>query len=389
MTFREKSRAVVSGGALLGMLALIVGCASATRPPSEAAPPPTVLSPAALRSLFSLESDETGRGQVIVVTEVRSATRKLALAVDAFSSHFGLPPVCTPPRAAGCFRLRIVTRGRLPRAGAHGPSEADLDVEWIHAIAPLAEVVVLTTKQPLAAVQEVGRLARSGSDHVFSTSWCSPCHGAPEAAQIMLTAWDSSCDLPHVVCVNASGDAGPPGWTPANSPYLLAVGATVVSRTRGDRLKTQVAWPRSGGGATDWPAPLPSWQRRLACGASTCRNRMIPDVSAPAGKGPTVYSCGRRLCEVDGLGTSLSGSLWAALIALANQKLAEQNQPPIGIDELHSVLYGGGIRAGLGDITQGERARPGWDSATGWGSPKAGIVGVLVSAIRAYRDQRR
>lgn len=116
---------------------------------------------------------------------------------------------------------------------------------------------------------------------------------------------------------------------------------------------------------------------------------MIPDVSAPAGKGPTVYSCGRRLCEVDGLGTSLSGSLWAALIALANQKLAEQNQPPIGIDELHSVLYGGGIRAGLGDITQGERARPGWDSATGWGSPKAGIVGVLVSAIRAYRDQRR
>jgi kumamolisin len=77
--------------------------------------------------------------------------------------------------------------------------------------------------------------------------------------------------------------------------------------------------------------------------------------------------------RVDGLsfvfgGTSAVAPLWAGLIALMNQQLAQ----PVGF--LNPLLYGPVAGTGsLRDITAGDigayRAGAGWDACTGWGSP--------------------
>ena len=73
-------------------------------------------------------------------------------------------------------------------------------------------------------------------------------------------------------------------------------------------------------------------------------------------------------------GTSAVAPLWAGLIALINQKLAQ----PVGY--LNPVLYSlPSGSAAFGDITVGNndisgqngpyQAGTGWDACTGWGSP--------------------
>ncbi len=79
-------------------------------------------------------------------------------------------------------------------------------------------------------------------------------------------------------------------------------------------------------------------------------------------------------------GTSLSTPLWAALIALTDQELQQSGQRPVGIDELHRVLYRGDVSGGLDDLPP-----HGWDWTTGLGSPKSGIVPALARAIERYR----
>jgi hypothetical protein len=100
-------------------------------------------------------------------------------------------------------------------------------------------------------------------------------------------------------------------------------------------------------------------------------------VSATAEAVPQ-YDSGQFL-QIGG-GTSLASPLWAALIAIADQELEHDGQQPIGIGELHKVLYRGGLSAGL-DAVHGR----GWNAQTGLGSPKSGIVPALVTAIERFR----
>ena len=68
------------------------------------------------------------------------------------------------------------------------------------------------------------------------------------------------------------------------------------------------------------------------------------------------------------------------MIAIADQELERDGQLPIGIGELHKVLYRGDLSAGL-DAVHGR----GWNAQTGVGSPKSGIVPALVTAIERFR----
>ena len=372
---------------ILVAVVVLVGCGGPAAAPDDHY---RGFTPAVLRAWYGLDKRDTGRGQVIVITEAASAPN-LAAAVDAFSRRFGLPGVCAGRHTTRCFRLKMLTpAGRPQRAEPQRVFEAELDLEWAHAIAPLAEIDVVTARSDvLPVIRDVGRIARSGGSHVFSTSWCSPCSGGRFSyyASRVGAAWDESCHVARVVCVNATGDRGPPGVTPT-SPYFLAVGGSVFSPARRGAPR-QVAWSHSGGGATAMPLPLPPWQAQIPCGTQPCRYRLVPDVSGPAAGAPIVISRhGALYLDPNPVGgTSLAAPIWAALIALANQELAAQHERSIGIDELHWILYTGQLRRGVKDITQGNRARPGWDAATGWGSPEHGIVDALVKAIVHYRHQ--
>jgi kumamolisin len=69
-------------------------------------------------------------------------------------------------------------------------------------------------------------------------------------------------------------------------------------------------------------------------------------------------------------GTSAVAPLWAGLVAVLNQKLGRR------LGYVNPILYTMNQSAGFRDIITGNNgafnAQPGWDAATGLGSPMAG-----------------
>ena len=337
---------------------------------------PLAYDPEQFRHFYGLGPSQDGAGQTIVVLAHWRA-RRLRQAVDRFSALFDLPRVCGTPHAGHrCFTLRDTTLGPTRVTDA----VENEDIEWVHAIAPRARIVVLRSGFYRDLGQGVLREERLDGAHVFSSSW----GYHPNLPAFFLRDIYSvgrACHHAHIVCTFPSGDHGPPGDKPSNSSYVLAVGGTVF-RPRPDGVPgAESPWRFGGFGVTTDPQPRSTWQRHLSG-----RYRVIPDVSATAaGVGEYEFPPGtpnhQRAGWFYGGGTSISSPLWAALIALADQELARDAQPAIGIDELHAVLYRGWLSPGLDDL-----GHKGWSEHIGWGSPKAGIVDVLVRAIERYRS---
>lgn len=334
--------------------------------------------PDQLRAWYGLGSGENGAGQTVVIPDF-GRVHGLRAAVDHFSAHYGLPRICGPAGNPGCFHLEITHAGRATNGLVrHGIWEAAADVEWVHAVAPAAKVIFVQFDHAATLLDKVGWLALAGRMSVVSDSWCDPC-GAGYGSfgrDVIFPHVASGCDLPHLVCVQASGDHGAPGDVPSNSPYVLAVGGTRFRSLSDGAAKSEIPWRPSGSGDTAIPLPKPAWQKNVSGS-----KRMVPDVSALAASVPVFTPT--KLGWIYFYGTSLSTPLWAALIALTDQQLQRDGQQPVGIGELHQVLYQGDAGGGLDDIPPS-----GWDRATGLGSPKSGIVAVLAGAIERYRSGR-
>ncbi len=64
--------------------------------------------------------------------------------LTAFSDQFGLPvlPLCSPTLTTGCFEQEYAT-GTKPASNGSWALEAALDIEWAHAMAPEARIVLV------------------------------------------------------------------------------------------------------------------------------------------------------------------------------------------------------------------------------------------------------
>jgi len=223
----------------------------------------------------------------------------------------------------------------------------------------------------------------------------------------------------------ASGDQGAPGDAnphctnraepisplfPAASPFLTAVGATMLQQetlvapppicstytcanvTLGSPEVTcsyPTALITSGGGFSFY-SPMPSWQSTavnsyIKSQSSSlppsqywnASNRAVPDVSA-LGHDYLIRNNGVWM-DVDG--TSCSTPVWAGIATLINDWLLSNGKAPLGF--LNPLLYQLGAQSGyFFDITVGNNkctesscctygfnAAPGWDAATGLGTP--------------------
>jgi len=121
-------------------------------------------------------------------------------------------------------------------------------------------------------------------------------------------------------------------------------------------------------------------------GSATRRN--LPDVAMVADNMYVVVNSGQQ--EMLG-GTSFSSPLWAAFMALVNQKAAAQGKQPVGF--LNPILYAIGKSASYStsfhDIVSGNNtnssnptkyfAIPGYDLCTGWGSPQTNLIDLLLN----------
>jgi kumamolisin len=150
-------------------------------------------------------------------------------------------------------------------------------------------------------------------------------------------------------------------------------------------ISSEVVWndgPGSGGGGgiSDLN-PLPSWQKGIvppSVNPGAHVGRGVPDVSANADPDTGYTICvGGKFMVVGG--TSAVSPLWAALVARINQLLGT----PVGY--FNPLLYSKlGTSGALNDIVKGNNdttgklggynAGPGWDAASGWGSPKGAAL---------------
>jgi len=194
----------------------------------------------------------------------------------------------------------------------------------------------------------------------------------------------------------ASGDGGAyegsSPW-PMNSPYVQTVGGTDLDTAGpGGAWASETAWVDGGGG---WGTnePIPSWQQLpgiiTAANKGSTAFRNTSDVSANANF--TFYVCadqsGLSGCSENEIGgTSFAAPMWGGYMALINENLANNSDPPAGF--INPTIYtdlglGPGYDTDFHDIVSGSDGlptTPGYDLPTGWGSPNGnGLINAFLT----------
>jgi subtilase family serine protease len=307
------------------------------------------LSPTQIRTAYNLPSTG-GSGTIAIVDAFDDPTALNDL--NVFSSQFGLP--------APNFEKHTMTSG-IPTNGGWA-LEMSLDVQWAHAIAPSAKILLVeATSNGDADLLAAVDYARSRSDVVaISMSW-----GGPEFSGE--SSYDSYFTSTYGATFFASsGDSGAGVSWPAVSANVVGVGGTTLTFTGGGAVASETAWSGSGGGISAYIAE-PSYQVTYGVPGVNGK-RAVPDVSydADPNSGVSVYDStpyyGSTGWWVVG-GTSAGSPQWAAIQSLG--LTATNNNFYV---DAKSASYSSYFR----DITSGSNGHPatiGYDLVTGLGSP--------------------
>ncbi len=185
----------------------------------------------------------------------------------------------------------------------------------------------------------------------------------------------------------STGDSG--SWPsnsydyfPADDPYVIAVGGTVLTTNSSGGWSSESAWSSSGGGISPDNLPLLPYQNGVetACNHASTTLRNAPDIAMEANGDNYVCSvlAPYPSCSTTASGTSFATVRWAAFMALVNQQATDNGMAPnsaIGnIDPyIYTIGFSSGYQQNMHDIASGSNgaynACPGYDLVTGWGSP--------------------
>lgn len=359
--------------------------------------------PAAGATLSAAQAAQLGAGQTVYIVDAMhdpNAAAELA----AFNQKFGLPACATKAIAAtaalplpaaptaGCefsvvYSSASATMASAPPAYDAGwATEITLDVQWAHATAPLARIVLIEAPDAsLNSLVAAVKLANAMGPGVVSMSF-----GAAEGN------WTASVDAAFtsagMTYLAATGDSGAAVSWPSVSANVLAVGGTSLSYT-GSGARSETGWTGTGGGTSAY-TPTPSYQTSAVPGLGAVAHRTVADVAFNAdpysGQYVAVMSQGSSTVNwISAGGTSLSTPQWAGLVAVANAMRASAGKARLGAP--HSVLYGqiatvpGTYAGAFADITSGSngtcatcKAGAGYDRLTGLGTPNAtSLLGTL------------
>jgi subtilase family serine protease len=306
---------------------------------------------------------QDGAGQTVAIVEAYGSPTILK-DLDTFSTQFGLPKTT----------LNIVAPPGKSKTNAGWALETALDVEWVHAIAPQAKIMLVVAKSSsLSDLIGAVDYAVGHGAQVVSMSW-----GAGEFSNE--ASYDSHFNKAGMVFTASSGDNGSDVSWPAVSPYVVGVGGTTLSLKQDNTVNTETAWSGSGGGISGVLSE-PAYQT----GFQSKGMRGVPDVAfdADPATGVAVYDTTRYNGQSGWFvvgGTSLGAPSWAALFALVNQGQSS------ALTDGHAAVYGAAgpryYASTYRDITSGSNgysASTGYDFVTGVGSP---IANNLVPLLR-------
>lgn len=314
-----------------------------------------------------------GAGTTIAIVDAYDDPN-IAHDLHQFDLAFGLPdPQLTKVNETG--------GSAMPAANSIWITEIALDVEWSHAIAPAANILLVEANSAsLSDLMTAVNYARQAAGVVVvSMSW-----GAGEFAQE--TTIDSNFTTPAghsgVSFVVASGDGGSPVSYPAASPNVLAVGGTSLYLSPSG-YSSESGWSGSGGGISSIESQ-PAYQNGVVTQSTTQRTN--PDVSydSDPNTGYPVYDSynnGTVAPWGQWGGTSAAAPQWSALIAIADQGRILNGQGSLdGSNQLLPDIYQL-PSADFHDVTTGSSlgnpvysAGPGYDLVTGRGTPIANLV---------------
>ncbi|MDR3587207.1 MAG: S53 family peptidase [Desulfosporosinus sp.] len=342
--------------------------------PGSSASTPFGYSPSQIRIACGLNQlSATGSGQIIAIVDAYGSPT-IINDLKIFDKKFRLPPAI----------LNIAYPEGKHRIDPGWATETSLDVEWAHAIAPAAKILLVVARSD-ASYDFVTAIdyATSHGAQVVSNSW-----GIDEFSSEV--SFESHFKHSGVVYVASSGDSGAGVEWPAASPNVLAVGGTTLAIDTNNSYLSESGWSDSGGG-TSLYMDMPSYQSHWS--AIVGPHRRIPDVAFDADPmtGVPVYDStpnnGQSGWSEAG-GTSFSAPVWAAMIALADQG----RTTPLTSFNAITDLYGFAVRTGRAGYTEnyhdinkgnnGYSAKVGYDFLTGIGSPKCNnLIPNLTSAL--------
>ena len=355
-----------AGGTIAALLFLTaVPAVAAATPGSDWARPqfrlrpnvssaPAGLSPATIKSVYGYTTSSTaGAGKTIAIVDAYDDPTA-ANDLSVFSSQFGLP-ACTTGN--GCFKKVNQSGGtRLPRTNSGWALEISLDVQWAHAIAPGAKILLVeASSASTSSLMAAEDYAGAHADYV-SNSW-----GGNEFSGE--ASYDSHFVQSGVSVFVSAGDNGTPAEWPSASPKVISVGGTTLNFS-GSTFSSETGWSGGGGGCSAYETATAAQKAfgdyaQVNCGTK----RATPDISLDAdpASGVSVYDS-----------TKYNGSAgwWTVGGTSASSPMVAAHAAVLGAVVDSSYIYGLSS-AKIRDITSGNNGAAclvGYDLCTGRGS---------------------
>lgn len=295
-----------------------------------------------------------------------------------------------------------------PLAAGTGSGEATLDLEMIAGLAPQAEILDYQTPQAdnVGYLDALNKIAADDQVQVVSASYGA---GEDQFDAAYMAEFNNTLEVLAVEGISvfiSSGDCaaftdGVYGQLavsfPASAPWAIGVGGTNLqqgeeiawSDPNPNKTDCQNTWGTGGGLSKNKGFVRPLWQAGMGVkNQYSTGTRQVPDVAAVADNISVYYTgasspLGWTLVG----GTSAAAPMWAAGSILVDQALQKQGKSLLGgVPTLYQIANHPGTFQPFHDITQGNNlyyhAGPGWDYATGLGTPNFFDIARVLGALR-------
>jgi subtilase family serine protease len=313
---------------------------------------PTGLTPTEIKKAYNLPTSG-GNGTIAIIDAYDCPT--VLSDITMFSSQFGLPA----PNASN-FEKHMMNPTIALDAG--WALEISLDVQWAHAIAPNAKILLVEAQDStLFSLLDAISYAANRTDVVaVSMSW----GGAEFLGQSTFNSYFTSNH--NVVFFASTGDSGAGVIWPSTSPNVVAVGGTTLTLNPDGTVASETGWVGSGGGLSAYETE-PQYQLIYNIPVANGK-RAVPDVSydADPATGVPIYDTTAFNNQTGWFqvgGTSASCPQWAAIHSLG---LSVSSNNLYQDAKWNNQTY-------FRDITSGTNGKYltglGYDLVTGLGSP--------------------
>ncbi|HEY3992948.1 MAG TPA: S53 family peptidase [Ktedonobacteraceae bacterium] len=369
-----------------------------------------------------LNNGYTGKGQTIVIIDSFGSPTAYS-DLKQFDKDYGLPD---PPSFQQLAPIGTAPFDPNSSDQAGWAEETSLDIQWSHAMAPDANIVVLTSPvsetEGVQGMPQFLQLEQYAVDHhlgkIISQSWAATENSLfTSGGQQVFDSFNNfyrEASFQGVTVFGSTGDSGtanvdvnntiypfPTVNFPASSPWITAVGGTSLFADANGNYQKETVWndganDATGGGISQKFAE-PFYQLGLPKRTQALLNhhRGLPDISINADPNTPVPVYLGFLSQFSATagggagtngyylfgGTSEGSPVWSGITADLDQYLGH----PVGFlnpivytlnlskstygQDFHDITVGNNSQLTNTPAVPGYSAGPGWDPATGLGSP--------------------